>query len=58
MKHERGAKNNVRIWSIEKPYKVRELKRDSPKLNVWCGSKAADHTGVARFHVNEFARGV
>ena len=30
-------KHNVRIWGSEHPYVIRELQRDSPKVNVWCG---------------------
>ncbi|KOX75451.1 hypothetical protein WN51_12195 [Melipona quadrifasciata] len=28
---------NVRIWRSENPHVTRELQRDSPKMNVWCG---------------------
>ena len=30
-------KYNVRIWGSENPHASRELQRDSPKVNVWCG---------------------
>ena len=30
-------KHNVRIWGSENPHASRELQRDSPKVNVWCG---------------------
>ena len=30
-------KHNVRIWGSEHPHVIRELQRDSPKVNVWCG---------------------
>ena len=30
-------KHNVRIWRSENPHASRELQRDSPKVNVWCG---------------------
>ena len=30
-------KHNVRIWGSENPHATRELQRDSPKVNVWCG---------------------
>ena len=30
-------KHNVRIWRSEDPHASRELQRDSPKVNVWCG---------------------
>ena len=30
-------KHNVRIWGSEHPHEIRELERDSPKVNVWCG---------------------
>ena len=30
-------KQNVRIWGSEDPHASRELQRDSPKVNVWCG---------------------
>lgn len=30
-------KHNTRIWGSEQPYVFREIQRDSPKLNVWCG---------------------
>jgi hypothetical protein len=29
--------HNVRIWGLENPHVTRELQRDSPKVNVWCG---------------------
>ena len=28
-------KHNVRIWGSEYPHVIRELQRDSPKMNVW-----------------------
>ena len=30
-------KHNVRIWGSEHTHEIRELERDSPKVNVWCG---------------------
>ncbi|KAJ4430952.1 hypothetical protein ANN_19545 [Periplaneta americana] len=30
-------RHNCRIWGSENPHVVRELERDSPKINVWCG---------------------
>lgn len=30
-------RHNVRIWGSEPPYLSREVVRDSPKVNVWCG---------------------
>ena len=30
-------KHNVRIWGSEHLHEMRELERDSPKVNVWCG---------------------
>lgn len=30
-------RHNVRIWGSENPHVTRELTRDSPKVNVWCG---------------------
>ncbi|MCQ7131119.1 DUF4817 domain-containing protein [Salmonella enterica] len=30
-------RHNVRIWGSENPHASRELVRDSPKVNVWCG---------------------
>ena len=37
--HVSGKQNthNVRIWGSEHPHEIRELQRDSPKVNVWCG---------------------
>ena len=29
--------HNVRIWELEHPHEIRELERDSSKVNVWCG---------------------
>ena len=31
------TKQNIRIWGSENPHVTRELERDSPKVNVWCG---------------------
>ena len=33
----KSNKHNVRIWGSENPHASRELQRDSPKVNVWCG---------------------
>ena len=30
-------KQNVRIWGSEKFHGTREIERNSPKVNVWCG---------------------
>lgn len=30
-------RHNCRIWGSEHPHEIREIERDSPKLNVWCG---------------------
>ncbi|KAJ4446867.1 hypothetical protein ANN_13567 [Periplaneta americana] len=30
-------RHNCRIWGSENPHVARELERDSPKINVWCG---------------------
>ena len=30
-------KHNARIWGSENPHITREIERDSPKVNVWCG---------------------
>ena len=30
-------RHNLRIWGLENPHDTCELKRDSPKLNMWCG---------------------
>lgn len=37
--HTSGKVNrqNVRIWGSERPSDFREVVRDSPKVNVWCG---------------------
>ena len=37
--HISGLQNrhNLRIWGSENPHDTCEFKRDSPKLNVWCG---------------------
>ena len=29
--------HNVRIWGSEHPHVTRELHRNSPKVNIWCG---------------------
>ena len=33
----RVNKHNIRIWGSEIPHEFREIVRDSPKVNVWCG---------------------
>ena len=38
---EKLNKHNVRIWGSENPHASRELQRDSPKVNVWCGIMCA-----------------
>ena len=30
-------KHNARIWETENPHITKKIKRDSPKVNVWCG---------------------
>ena len=30
-------RNNICIWGSENPHVTREMERDSPKVNVWCG---------------------
>ena len=30
-------RQNLRIWGSENPHDTCELKRDSPKIDVWCG---------------------
>ena len=43
-------KHNVRIWGSEHPHEIRELERDSPKLNVWCGITCNRLIGPFFFH--------
>ena len=43
-------KHNVRIWGSEHPHKIRELERDSPKVNVWCGLMYNRVIGPFFFH--------
>ena len=32
------SRHNSRIWGSQNPHETHELERDSPKLNVWCGT--------------------
>ena len=43
-------KHNVRIWGSEHPHEIRELERDSPKVNVWCGLMCTRVIGPFFFH--------
>ena len=43
-------KHNVRIWELEHLYEIRELERDSPKVNVWCGIMCNRVIGPFFFH--------
>ena len=42
--------HNVRIWGSEHPHVTRELHRDSPKVNVWCGIMCNQIIGPFFFH--------
>ena len=44
-------KHNVRIWGSENPHASRELQRDSPKVNVWCGIMCLRATNGAHIEV-------
>ena len=44
------SKHNVRIWGSENPHATRELQRDSPKVNVWCGIIGNRIIGPFFFH--------
>ena len=43
-------KHSVRIWGSENPHATRELQRDSPKVNVWCGIICNRIIGPFFFH--------
>ena len=43
-------KQNVRIWGSENPHATRELQRDTPKVNVWCGIMCNRIIGPFFFH--------
>ena len=43
-------KHNVRIWGSENPHATKELQRDSPKVNVWCGIMCNRIIGPFFFH--------
>ena len=45
-------KHNVRIWGSENPHASRELQRDSPKVNVWCGIMCLRATNGANIEVH------
>ena len=44
-------KHNIRIWGSENPHASRELQRDSPKVNVWCGIMCLRATNRAHIEV-------
>ena len=43
-------KHKVRIWGSEHLHEIRELERDSPKVNVWCGIMYNRVIGPFFFH--------
>ena len=43
-------KHNIRIWGLEHPHEIRELERDSPKVNVWCKIMCNRVIGPFFFH--------
>ena len=43
-------KHNGRIWGSEHPHEIRELEKDSPKVNVWCGIMCNRVIGPFFFH--------
>ena len=43
-------KHNVRIWGSEHLHEIRELERNSPKVNVWCGIMCNRVIGPFFFH--------
>ena len=43
---------NVRIWGSQNPHVVVEHQRDSPKVNVWCGSLLDRVIGPSFFNEN------
>ena len=43
-------KHHVRIWGSEHPHEIRELERDSPKVNVWRGLMCTRVIGPFFFH--------
>ena len=43
-------KHNVRIWGSKHHHEIRELERDSPKVNVWCGIICNQVIGPFFFH--------
>ena len=44
-------KYNVRIWGSKNPHASRELQRDSPKVNIWCGIMCLLATNGAHIEV-------
>ena len=43
-------KHNVRIWGAEHLHEIRELERDSTKVNVWCTIMCNRVIGTFFFH--------
>jgi hypothetical protein len=44
-------RHKCRIWGSENPHAIREIKKDSAKVNVWCASSCSEILGPVFFAV-------